>query len=423
MSFQSQDSDEFSLFSTGSCSPGVDSTSPQYSSVEYPVNENSGAERNSRTAIMDGALYREILETNFESKEEGKREDADCLLGNVGWRQNDFISTSTTSTTTSVNKSPIVTYQTMSAAVSSSSTKVSWNTSGTSSVPETVSWNTQGTSITENVTFTLDDDSDLLQQKQEPFSDTYDRVYFDRLKPQNSQLHTQQTQQNSSDLQKIPALSQLQESNPCGLQNINSQCYEAAISEHFKRKKHPKLGHYVSKIKNSKAYSGNNSQVYEKRHQRSPAQSPTSSKPPGELAECPLTGHLLENDPAPRDTNVTESTFTTFTIPSIPSPLSPFSATAHSPSHDGQRSPKALKDPDLKKYRYNQTALALQQSGLMKTTIKTAELLRKSRLLQQELTKLRRETVVFVHAVLNNPENKHLKDMYMVQQKDKSITQ
>lgn len=69
-------------------------------------------------------------------------------------------------------------------------------------------------------------------------------------------------------------------------------------------------------------------------------------------------------------------------------------------------------NPEMKKYRYNQTALALQQSGLMKTTMKTAELLRKSQLLQQELAKLKKETAAFVTSVLNNPENKHLKDMY-----------
>lgn len=71
--------------------------------------------------------------------------------------------------------------------------------------------------------------------------------------------------------------------------------------------------------------------------------------------------------------------------------------------------------PDMKKYRYNQTAMALQQSGLMKTTIKTAELLRKSRLLQEELRKLRRETAFLVQSVLNNPENKHLKELYINQ--------
>lgn len=69
-------------------------------------------------------------------------------------------------------------------------------------------------------------------------------------------------------------------------------------------------------------------------------------------------------------------------------------------------------NPEMKKYRYNQTALALQQSGLMKTTVRTAELLRKSRMLQQELVKLKKETTAFVTSVLNNPENKHLKDMY-----------
>ncbi|KAH3711750.1 hypothetical protein DPMN_071424 [Dreissena polymorpha] len=77
--------------------------------------------------------------------------------------------------------------------------------------------------------------------------------------------------------------------------------------------------------------------------------------------------------------------------------------------------------PDMKKYRYNQTAMALQQSGLMKTTIKTAELLRKSRLLQEELRKLRRETAFLVQSVLNNPENKHIKELYFNQPQTQSF--
>lgn len=98
--------------------------------------------------------------------------------------------------------------------------------------------------------------------------------------------------------------------------------------------------------------------------------------------------------------------------------LTPVSPNTCASNISGPSSPQGasllcdVADPSMKKYRYNQTAMALQQSGLMKTTIKTAELLRKSRLLQQELIKLRRETTFFVHSVLNNPENKHLKDMY-----------
>lgn len=232
----------------------------------------------------------------------------------------------------------------------------------------------------------------------------------------------------------MASFSRLQDFDPVGLQNINNPCYEAAISEHFKHKKHSKLSQYISKMKNSKPHSGKpqvydkphsgKSQVYDKHQRVSPAQSPTHSKQLNDLESPVITNQMLANEPVNKDSHVTKTTFATFTMPSIPSPLSPFSTGSHSPGQaDGQRSPKALKDPDLKKYRYNQTALALQQSGLMKTTIKTAELLRKSRLLQQELTKLRRETAVFVHAVLNNPENKHLKDMYMSQQKEKSITQ
>ncbi|KAK3595494.1 hypothetical protein CHS0354_021591, partial [Potamilus streckersoni] len=63
-----------------------------------------------------------------------------------------------------------------------------------------------------------------------------------------------------------------------------------------------------------------------------------------------------------------------------------------------------------KKNRYDKTAAALQQSGLMDITIKTAELLRQSAALQKELHKLKHETSLFLQSVLNNPENEALRN-------------
>lgn len=91
------------------------------------------------------------------------------------------------------------------------------------------------------------------------------------------------------------------------------------------------------------------------------------------------------------------------------SPKSPSTTSASS----GDRSDGSVPKLYGKKYRYNQTAAALQKSGLFKTTMKTAELLQRNRVLQQELQKLRRETMLFMHSVLSNPENSHLRKLYI----------
>lgn len=64
----------------------------------------------------------------------------------------------------------------------------------------------------------------------------------------------------------------------------------------------------------------------------------------------------------------------------------------------------------LKAKRYNRTAEALKVSGLMDITMKTAELLKKNKQLQNELDMLKKDSREFLQTVLDNPENHHLRD-------------
>ncbi|XP_045180180.2 uncharacterized protein LOC123539592 [Mercenaria mercenaria] len=464
MSFQIIDSDEIPVFSSSPSSPAVHSAAPMFSNLEFVAKDDTAGQTNSTP--LDGSLYQTMSTSNFVLKDDKSKVEQsvnETTLDGRVWTLSDFITTTISSSQSPLlpfeSVAPIDASHSISVSMSTSGTSfvpvtVSLSTSGTSSVPVTVSWSTLGTSCVPltvswstlgtnsapvNVDYSalrntsaqagsLGSNNNILQQDNVQFSDTYERVSFDGPHLQESNLFAQASPQDGKkafDLSPLPSESRSQEQNLGGIQNINNQCYEAAISEHFGRKKHSKIGQYVSKVKNSKPHSGL-SQVYDKLQRVSPGQSPVHRiKQKTDFSKSPITSPAAVKETASEDSNVTKSTFSTFTMPSIPSPSSPFSARSHSPIQaDGQKSPKSPKgETDIKKYRYNQTALALQQSGLMKTTIKTAELLRKSRLLQQELSKLRKETAVFVHMVLNNPENKHIKDMYMPEQEDNSKPQ
>ena len=65
-------------------------------------------------------------------------------------------------------------------------------------------------------------------------------------------------------------------------------------------------------------------------------------------------------------------------------------------------------DNDRKK-RFNRTRDALESSGLMGITMKTADLLKKNESLEKEILKLKRETESLLQAILLNPGNEHLK--------------
>lgn len=67
----------------------------------------------------------------------------------------------------------------------------------------------------------------------------------------------------------------------------------------------------------------------------------------------------------------------------------------------------------LKKERYKRTADALQGSGLMDVTMKTAELLKKNRALQKDIEQFKKESALFLEKVLNNPENADLRDLLL----------
>ena len=56
--------------------------------------------------------------------------------------------------------------------------------------------------------------------------------------------------------------------------------------------------------------------------------------------------------------------------------------------------------------RYKRTHEALQSSGLLDVTMKTAELMKRNRQLQKDIKDFKKETVEFLKSVLQNPENK-----------------
>ncbi|GAB1601319.1 uncharacterized protein LOC115217409 [Argonauta hians] len=63
-----------------------------------------------------------------------------------------------------------------------------------------------------------------------------------------------------------------------------------------------------------------------------------------------------------------------------------------------------------KRMRFLRTASALQRSGLMNITMKTADVLKQNRILNKEIERLHQDTLKFLHSVINNPENKTFQD-------------
>lgn len=66
----------------------------------------------------------------------------------------------------------------------------------------------------------------------------------------------------------------------------------------------------------------------------------------------------------------------------------------------------STKSQDVKCKRYKRTQEALQSSGLLDVTMKTAELIKRNRQLQKDIQDFKKETVEFLKSVLRNPENK-----------------
>ena len=178
-------------------------------------------------------------------------------------------------------------------------------------------------------------------------------------------------------------------------QILNNQCYEAAISEGMTIFPGNK---YTAKMKHSKNLTVGCTDGPTQMRQRQTDKS------------CYHRHRHRHNRIGTLNEKVSELTKTKcssdFLAPSAPSLLS--MTRSESPKSSPSGGPFNV--TEHKKYRYNQTFSALQQSGLMKTTMKTAELLRRSRSLQQELAKLRRDTTLFVECVLNNPQNRDLKE-------------
>ena len=185
-------------------------------------------------------------------------------------------------------------------------------------------------------------------------------------------------------------------------QVLNNKCFEAAISERVKITASDK---YRNKIKPSKGLRTGGKGFPSQNVVTDQLQQRQIDKANHNRHHQRQRDQAKQHDKKVADPPETSCT-SDFLAPSTPSPLS-------ASGDESPISPSSSGTSDVtghKKYRYNQTFSALQQSGLMKTTMKTAELLRRSRSLQQELAKLRRDTTMFVECVLNNPQNKHIKD-------------
>lgn len=66
-----------------------------------------------------------------------------------------------------------------------------------------------------------------------------------------------------------------------------------------------------------------------------------------------------------------------------------------------------------RKRRFNRTRDALERSGLMGITMKTADLLKSNETLERDIEKLKRETEQLLQAVLKNPGNEHFKERFL----------
>ncbi|KAL3875080.1 hypothetical protein ACJMK2_038017 [Sinanodonta woodiana] len=108
--------------------------------------------------------------------------------------------------------------------------------------------------------------------------------------------------------------------------------------------------------------------------------------------------HVERSSVTSQSVNIKKSKMETLKEPNFASPISI------------SQPPDCQSSSTERKTRYDKTAAALQQSGLMDITIKTAELLRKNAALQKELQKLKQETSLFLYSVLNNPENEALRN-------------
>ena len=208
-------------------------------------------------------------------------------------------------------------------------------------------------------------------------------------------------------------------------QELSTECFEAAVKEKLKTDLRGKI---ISKLRQSKSerrcqYSYSTAlklhdhhQQQEQEHQQQ-SQSYHPEKLSPHIPQSRLLSHDLHSPVSSTQSGLSLPTFVHSSVhcgssSSMSVYVSPESPSITSPS-SGEQSDGSSKKSYSKKYRYSQTAAALQKSGLFNATMKTAELLQRNQVLQQELQKLRRESMIFVHSVLANPENEHLRKMYM----------
>ena len=94
--------------------------------------------------------------------------------------------------------------------------------------------------------------------------------------------------------------------------------------------------------------------------------------------------------------------------------LSPYGVGSSSGPRGTHDSPSVNND---RRKRFNRTRDALEKSGLMGITMKTADLLKSNESLEQEILELKKETETLLQSILMNPGNERFKNKYMFPKK------
>jgi hypothetical protein len=71
--------------------------------------------------------------------------------------------------------------------------------------------------------------------------------------------------------------------------------------------------------------------------------------------------------------------------------------------------------------RFERTRSALQQSGLLDVTMNTADLMKCNRTLDSELVQLRKSTHDLLRSILNNPQNRPLREFLLLKKKEREL--
>ena len=92
------------------------------------------------------------------------------------------------------------------------------------------------------------------------------------------------------------------------------------------------------------------------------------------------------------------------------------------PSSASQDSGKSKGESSQRKRRFERTKDALEQSGLLEITMKTAELIKSNRTLDSDISELKKSSQEFLRSVLNNPQNRQLREFLLAKKREREST-